>query len=832
MKRGAFLIGLAVGVAALWGRLLAQAPAPAKPAAVVPAAAVATADESAQYNAVVKQYCVGCHNSRVTTSATASGVIFDTPNADLRELASNAVMWEKVVRKMRAGAMPPAGVPHPDAKTQQGLLTWLETRLDQAAATPNPGRPVLHRLNRTEYRNAIRDLLNLEIGDVAQLLPPDDSAYGFDKIADFLGVSQTLLERYLSAAGRISSLAVGDTEVVPGSETYSARQDLSQDKHLDGMPFGTVGGLKVTHNFPVDGEYVLQATLFRTNVDVTRGLEFPRQVELTVDRERVFLHTIGGEAVTQPGEDGRRNEGTGRARLLPRSDQVDLSLQVRVHVTAGPKDLTAAFLQRSRAADPRKMQPYRSSFDTYDATGVPHIETLIVKGPYSVDAPGDTPSRARIFTCRPKTPAQEEPCARTILTTLVRRAYRQPAAAADVNRVMDFYRSSRKNGGNFDAGIQLALQRILASPKFVLRVERDPETVAAGTPYKISDVELASRLSFFLWSSIPDDELLAVAAKGALSQPAVLEQQVRRMLRDPRADSLVDNFAAQWLQLRNLQRITPDNDLFPEFDDNLRQSFRREVELLFQTIMREDRSVLDLLNADYTFVDERLAKHYGITNIYGSHFRRIPVPHEARKGLLGKGAILAVTSNSDRTSPVVRGKWILDNLQGMPPPAPPAVVPPLSASAGTADKPKSMREQMATHRANAVCASCHKLMDPIGLAMENFDAVGRWRTKDAAGPIDATGDLIDGTHVDGIVQLREALLKRPEVFVGTMTEKLLTYAIERGVEAPDMPTVRAIVRDATKQDYRFSSLVLGVVKSPAFQMRLKAAEPALRTAQR
>jgi hypothetical protein len=642
-----------------------------------------------------------------------------------------------------------------------------------------------------------------------------------------------LLERYLSAAGRISALAVGDTEVVPGSETYSARQDLSQDKHLDGMPFGTVGGIKVTHNFPVDGDYVLQATLFRTNVDVTRGLEFPRQMELAVGGERVFLHTIGGEAVTQPGEDGRRNEGTGRARLLPRSDQVDLSLQVRVHVTAGPKDVTAAFLQRSRAADPRKMQPYRSSLDTYDATGVPHIETLIVKGPFTVDSPGETPSRARVFTCRPKAPAQEEPCARQILTTLVRRAYRQPASTADVNRAMDFYRSGRKDGGSFDAGIQLALQRILASPKFVLRVERDPETVTAGTAYKISDVELASRLSFFLWSSIPDDELMAVAAKGALRQPAMLEQQVRRMLRDPRADSLVDNFAAQWLQLRNLQRITPDNDLFPEFDDNLRQSFRREVELLFETVMREDRNVLDLLNADFTFVDERLAKHYGIPSVYGSHFRRIPVPDEARKGLLGKGAILSITSNADRTSPVVRGKWILDNLQGMPPPAPPAVVPPLTASAGTADKPKSMRDQMATHRANAVCASCHKLMDPIGLAMENFDAVGRWRTKDAAGPIDATGDLSDGTHVDGIVQLRQALLKRPDVFVGTMTEKLLTYAIERGVEAPDMPTVRGIVRDATKQDYRFSALVLGVVKSPAFQMRLKAAaEPALRTAQR
>jgi mono/diheme cytochrome c family protein len=790
-------------------------------------AAAASAQDAARYAAVITQYCASCHNGRAATSATASGVVFDT--IDLQNVGANAAMWERVVRKLRAGAMPPAGMPHPDGATQQALVTWLEQRLDASATAPNPGRPVLHRLNRTEYRNAVRDLLALDTGDIASLLPPDDSAYGFDTIADFLGVSQVLLERYLSAAGRISALAVGSLEVAPGSDTYAARQDLSQDRHLEGMPFGTVGGLKATHTFPVDGDYVLQATLYRTNVDQTRGLEHQHQIEMAVDGERVFLQTIGG---TPPGTPGGVDEAaTGRGRLLSRSDAVDAGLQVRVHVKAGPRNLTAAFLQRSRAADARKMQPYRSSFDTYDATGYPHIKTLVVKGPFSVDAPGRTPSRARIFVCTPASPAQEEPCARQILTTLVRRAYRQPASAQDVTRAMAFYKTGRA-GGSFDAGIQLALQRILASPKFVLRVERDPAAVPPGSAYRISDVELASRLSFFLWSSIPDDELLGLAIRGRLHEPAVLDQQVRRMLRDQRSRALVDNFAAQWLQLRNLQRVTPDNDLFPEFDDNLRQAFRREVELLFGTVMNEDRSVLDLLTADYTFVDERLARHYGMTGVYGSQFRRVPVTDEARKGLLGKGAILALTSNADRTSPVVRGKWILDNLQGMPPPAPPANVPALSESAGA--EPKSMRDQMAKHRASAQCAACHKLMDPIGLALENFDAIGRWRAADAAGPIDASGDLLDGTHVDGVVELRQALLKRPELFVGTLTEKLTTYALQRGVDAADMPAIRRIVRDAGRQQYTFSSLVQGIVKSPAFQMRLKAGsvDSAHRTAQR
>ena len=813
MTRSAYFFGVAV--AALAMTAMPQAQAPARPAPR-PALARSSADDAARYAGVITQYCAQCHNARLQTSATASGVVFDT--VDFSNLQTKAVMWEKVVRKLRAGAMPPSGMPHPDAATHEGLVAWLEQRLDEAAATPNPGRPVLHRLNRTEYRNAVRDLLALDIGDVSSLLPPDDSAYGFDKIADFLGVSQVLLERYLSAAGRISSLAVGSLDVVPGSDTYTARQDLSQDKHVDGMPFGTVGGIKATHTFPVDGEYVVQATLYRTNVDQTRGLEHTHQIEIAVDGERVFLQTIGG---TPPGNPGGVDEAaTGRGRLLSRSDAIDAQLQVRVPVKAGPRVVTAAFLQRSRAADSRKMQPYRSSFDTYDASGYPHVRTLVVKGPFNVDAPGETPSRARIFTCRPAAAAQDESCARQILTTLVRRAYRQPPSTLDVNRALEFYRAGRADGGGFENGIQLALQRILASPKFVLRVERDPAAVPAGTAYRVADVELASRLSFFLWSSIPDDELLNLAAKERLRDPLVLEQQVRRMLRDERSRALVDNFAAQWLQLRNLQRVTPDNDLFPEFDDNLRTAFRREVELLFEAIMRQDRSVLDLLTADFTFVDERLAKHYGIPGVYGSQFRRVAVTEEARKGLLGKGAVLAVTSNADRTSPVVRGKWILDNLQGMPPPSPPANVPPLSDSAGT--EPKSMREQMAAHRANPVCASCHKLMDPIGLALENFDAIGRWRTKDAAGPIDASGDLLDGTHVDGVVQLREALLKRPDVFVGTFTEKLMTYALERGVDAPDMPTVRSIVRDVGQRNYKFSTLVLGIVKSPAFQMRLKA----------
>jgi mono/diheme cytochrome c family protein len=778
-----------------------------------------TPQSDARHAAVINQYCVTCHSARLKSG----GLVLE--KADFTNVAGNAEVWEKVTRKLRMGAMPPLGAPRPDRAASDALAGWLETELDRAAADhPNPGRALVHRLNRTEYGNAIRDLLAVDIGDVATLLPPDDSAYGFDTIADFLGVPRVLLERYLNAAGRISALAVGDRDIAPGSDTFLNRQDLSQDQHLPGLPFGTVGGMASRYTFPVDAEYTFQAKLFTTNVGETRGLEYNHQLVFTVDGKQVFNTTIGPPApnATSGGRagDGRADDGE-RIRNAKLSD----NLQVTVPVPAGPHTVGVAFVQRSRALDARKMQPYlRSSFDTYDATGVPHLESLTIKGPFKITGVGDTPSRQRIFVCRPANVAAEEACAGQILSTLVRRAYRMPVDAGDLARVMDFYHAARKDDGSFDAGIQSGLQRILASPKFVMRSERDPIAVPPAAAYRLSDVELATRLSFFLWSSIPDDELLRVASQGRLSRPAVLARQVQRMLADPRSEALVKNFAGQWLQLRNLRRVVPDPDLFPDFDDNLRQGFQREAELLFQSVMQEDRNVVDLLTADYTFVNERLAKHYKIPFVYGEQFRRVPVTADERKGLLGKGAVLLVTSNADRTSPVVRGKWILDNLLGMPPPPPPANVPPLKEN-GERTKPLTMREQMEEHRANAACASCHKLMDPIGFAMENFDAVGSWRTMDAGGPIDAAAQLFDGTKIDGVVALRTALASHPDVFVRTVSENLMTYALGRGLESYDMPSVRRIVRDAAGHENRFSSIVMGIVTSTPFQMRMKG--PAL-----
>jgi hypothetical protein len=803
--KGVFLAACLVAVAALGtsaprAAILQDAPQPVPPPAE-------------RYGEVVKRYCVTCHNQRTKTG----DLVLEALN--LGEVSEHADVWERVVHKLRTGAMPPPGAARPDPTTATSLVAWLETELDRAAAAhPNPGRPVLHRLNRTEYANAVRDLLALNIGDIASLLPPDDSAYGFDNNAEFLGVSRVLLESYLSAAEEISSLAVGDTDVAPGSDTYRNRQDLSQDKHLEGLPLGTVGGLLVEHNFPADGEYVLQARLFRTNVDQTRGLEHPHQLEITVDGERVYLTTVGPppapDAAKAP---AGRPDDTERKR----SNSIDSQLQVRLPIKAGPRSVGVAFVQRSRAVDAGKLQPYlRSSFDTYDATGVPHIEALIVQGPFKVTGPGDTPSRQRIFICRPSAQLTEEACASRILATLARRAYRQAVSPTDLRRLLEFYREGRADG-TFESGIQRALLRILASPKFVLQVERDPVGLRAGSVYRLPDVELASRLSFFLWSTAPDDELLNVALQGRLKDKGVLLQQVRRMLASPRSDALIHNFAGQWLQLRNLQRIVPDPDLFPDFDDNLRQAFEREAELLFASIVREDRNVLDLMTADYTFVNERLAKHYGIPNVYGDQFRRVQVSDDARKGLLGKGAILLLTSNADRTSPVVRGKWILDNLLGSPPPSPPNNVPPLKDNKDRS-KPLTMREQMEEHRANPVCASCHKLMDPLGFALENFDAVGAWRDRDAGGPIDSSSQLFDGTKVNGAVELRQALLKHQTVFVETLTEKLLTYAIGRGLQPYDMPAVRGIVRSAERDDNRFSSIIIGIVTSTPFQMKVKS----------
>jgi mono/diheme cytochrome c family protein len=804
MKRSLFVIAIAMWVASAGFTLRARASSPQTPGAVPEA-------PDARYAAVVKQYCVTCHNERAKTANLS------LEKLDVANVATAGDVWEKVIRKLRRGAMPPEGARRPDKATSDGLTAWLETELDRAAVShPNPGRPLPHRLNRAEYANAVRDLLALDVGDVAALLPADDSAYGFDNIAEALGASSVLLERYVTAAGRISALAIGDPDVSPGSETFVVRQDYSQDQHVDGQPFGTVGGVLANYTFPLDGEYVLSASLMRTNVDATRGLEDPRQVEFTLDGERVFITSIGGTTPTGLPGAAAAEEGASKPRLS-RSDAVDAQLQVRLKVKAGPRAVGVAFLQRSLGENTRRLQPFRSSLDSYDATGMPHIRTLSITGPYNPTGPGDTPSRRRVFVCRPANAQADEACATQILTTLARRAYRQPPTAADVQRLLDFYRAGRRDG-NFETGIQRALQRILASPKFVIRVEREPSTVAPGAAYAISDYELASRLSFFLWSSIPDDELLDVAARGRLKTPSVLEQQVRRMLADSRAEALVSNFAGQWLQLRNLRNSVPNEDLFPEFDDNLRQAFQRETEMFFDSIMREDRNVLELLTADFTFVNERLARHYKIPNIYGSHFRRVPVADEARRGLFGQGSILTSTSNANRTSPTVRGKWILANLIGMPPSPPPANVPPLKENPEGA-APVNIRAQMEQHRTDPVCASCHKLMDPLGFAMENFDAVGRWRTRDNGSPIDASGQFLDGSTLNGVQGLRQMLVSHPDIFVGTLTEKLLTYALGRGLDSHDMPAVRKIVRESAGHDYRFSTLVLGIATSVPFQMR-------------
>jgi hypothetical protein len=749
--------------------------------------------------AVLDRYCVTCHNQRTR----AGGMALDT--LDIAHVDAQPAAWEAVVRKVRTGAMPPQGMPRPDEATAASLTSWLTAELDRAGATPNPGRPLLRRLNRAEYGNVIRDLLALDV-DVRSLLPADDSAFGFDNNADLLVVSPSLLERYLTAADRVSALAVGDPSTAPGSESYYTRGDQSQSQHLEGLPLGTVGGIGVRHTFPLDGEYQFQVALTRTNLEATRGLELPHQLEIAVDGERVFLGTIGGDA--EAGQTGPINE---------KSDATDARLRVRVRVKAGPRLVTATFI-RKIAENTNRLRPFlRSNAGTYDSTGRPHVKSLTVTGPFNPTGPGDTPSRRRIFTCRPAAAASEGDCARRILTTLARRAYRRPVVDADIAPLMTFYREGRRKG-TFETGVQLALRRLLASPTFVFRVEEDSSSV-----HRVSDVELASRLSFFLWSSMPDDELLDVAAANRLHLPAVLEAQVRRMLADPKSDALVENFAGQWLQVRNLQNIAPNTDEFPDFDNNLRDAFRRETELFFRSVMREDRDVLDLMTADYTFVNERLAKHYGLPNIYGSQFRRVTLADENRRGLLGKGSVLLVTSHADRTAPTLRGKWILENLLGTPPPAPPGNVPPFEQTAGP--KPRTIRERMEIHRANPSCAGCHRSMDALGFTLENFNAVGAWRTRDAGHDVNAQGTMADGEAVVGVAGLRAALLKRPDAFVETLTEKLLTYGLGRGLQYYDMPAVRGILRDAAGQDNRFSSIVLGIVKSVPFQLRRNAEAP-------
>jgi hypothetical protein len=702
--------------------------------------------------------------------------------------------------------MPPAGMPRPDEPTAAALVTSLTTALDRAAR-PNPGRPLLHRLNRAEYANVVRDLLAIDV-DVRSLLPADDSAFGFDNNADLLVVSPSLLDRYLSAADRVSALAVGDMTTAPGSDTFYTKGDQSQSQQVEGLPLGTVGGIGVRYTFPLDGEYELRVALTRTNLDAIRGLEHPHQLEISVDGERVFLTDIGGAA--EAGQTGA---------ISDRSDATDARLHVRVPVKAGPRLVVATFI-RKVAENTNRLRPFlRSNAGTYDSTGRPHVKSLTIKGPFNATGPGDTPSRQRVFVCRPATVSAEEPCARRIMATLARRAYRRPVGDRDLAPLMEFYRDGRKKG-TFETGVQLALRRLLASPTFIFRVEEDPANVAPGAAYRVSDLELASRLSFFLWSSMPDDALLDLAAAGRLRQPAVLEAQVRRMLADPKANALVENFAGQWLHIRNLQNIAPNTDEFPDFDNDLRDAFRRETELFFGSVVREDRDALDLMTADYTFANERLARHYGLPGIYGPQFRRVTLTSDARRGLLGKGSVLLATSHADRTAPTLRGKWILENLLGTPPPAPPANVPPFEQTASA--KPRTIRERLESHRANPSCSSCHRTMDGLGFTLENFNAVGAWREREVGGEVNAEGTMTDGQRAVGVAGLRAALLKHPDVFVQTLTEKLMVYGLGRGLQDYDMPVVRGVVRDAFAQERRFSALILGIVKSTPFQMRRKS----------
>jgi hypothetical protein len=762
---------------------------------------------------LLNQYCVTCHSEKLKTGGLS------LQGANLTDIPKGAETWEKVIRKLRVGAMPPQGMPRPDKATLDGFTTFLETALDRAySAKPNPGRATMHRLNRTEYANAIRDLLALDI-DATALLPPDDESSGFDNIADVLRVSPSLMERYLSASWNISRQALGNLSIAPSTATYRVRPDLSQDQHIEGLPLGTRGGTLIHHTFPVDGEYIIKVRLWRNTFDLMRGMEDSHQIEISLDGERVRLVTVGGHDDFVKMAENPGSFGT----------DLDQRLTIRMPVKAGSRAISATTILRSHAQKDDLIKPFmRTTVDGEDITGDPSVDRVTIEGPFNQTGVGDTASRRKILVCQPvvdKSGGKDElPCARKILSTLARRAYRRPLKDSDLEQPLSFYQRSRNHNGSFDAGIESALQLILASPEFLFRFEPDPAGAAADTPYRIDDVALASRLSFFLWSSIPDDTLLNLAAQGKLKDPAVLDQQIKRMLADPKAEALADNFAEQWLFLRNLKNATPNLVEYPDFDDNLRQAMLQETKMFFESIQHEDRSALDLLNADYTFVNERLAKHYGIPNIYGSQFRRIQVTDPARRGLLGQGSILTVTSYPNRTSPVQRGKWILTNILGTPPTPPPPNVPELKENA-EGSRPKSVRERMEAHRADAVCAGCHKVMDPVGFALENFDAIGRWRATDDGAKIDPSGTLFNGAKVAGAAELRQTLTSRPEVFVGVMTEKLLTYALGRGVEYYDMPAVRRIVHDAGTHDFKFSALIAGVVKSTPFQMKLKA--PAL-----
>jgi cytochrome c553 len=795
---------LAVGVERQTATVSAQAPAERTAAA-----------DSAR--TALQKYCVTCHNERLKTG----GVTLDS--LDVEHAADRPEIWEKVAHKLRAHEMPPPSAPRPDDATYAALATFIETSLDRAAALhPDPGRVPVHRLNRAEYVNAIRDLLGLEI-DARALLPADDAdRQGFDNIAGVLSVSPALIERYMSAARKISRLAVGDPSLVPVFETYKTPKMLTQDERMDeDLPFGSRGGLAILHWFPVDADYVIRVRLRRQLYDYILGLGEPHQLDVRLDGKRVQRFSIGGEATGRPAPATFVGNMLGSPEWEKYMHEADYGLEVRVAVTAGEHRVGVSFIDAPIELE-GVLQPPQTGFDRgtneqYD--GNPAIGTVAIGGPYNASGPGASVSRRRLFVCEPAKKADEDNCARTILSTVARRAYRRPVADDDIKTLWPFFEAGRKTGG-FDAGIQQALERLLADPDFLFRIERTPDGVKPGTPYRLTDLELASRLSFFLWSSIPDDQLLDSAVRGQLSDPAVLERQVRRMLADPRSNALVTNFAGQWLGLRKIAGMTPDPDTFPEFDENLRSALVQETELFLDSQLRDDRSIVDLVNADYTFVNERLARHYGIPNVYGSRFRRVTMSPE-RRGLLGQASILALTSYPNRTSPVLRGKWLLDNVLGSPPPPPPPNVPDLKTT-GEDGRPASIRARMEQHRTNAVCASCHVRMDPLGFALENFDALGKWRASSDGARVDASGVLPDGTRFEGLPGLQTFLADHRTQVVTTVTEKLLTYAVGRGAEYYDRPAIRAIVNTAAPKEYRWSAIVLGIVQSAPFQMRRAA----------
>jgi mono/diheme cytochrome c family protein len=752
---------------------------------------------AADARATVDRYCVACHNDRAKVGGLSLAGV------DLIDVSSSAEILEKVVLKLRAKSMPPAGSPRPDPEAYGQLYSWLQAELDRsAAAHPNAGRTeALHRLNRAEYRNAIRDLLGIEGLNVEAMLPTDDASYGFDNIAGALAMSPTHVERYQVAARKISHIAVGDLSLVPDGENRILPLDLSQDHRLESLGFGTRGGITLRRYFPVDAEYVLQ---FQTVAGFGNTVYEGNFIEVALDGERVYYSKV----------DQVEAFGTN-------DDDASTKYEVRLPIKAGPHSMTVTFLETTRASVEDLLHPYQRP-PTFSSTkharlggyAGPYVSQFSYIGPLNPVGAADSPSRRRIFICVPSAPAEQAPCARRIISALARRAFRRPVTADDTDVLFASYMRGRAAGG-FEAGIRVAVEHVLSSPDFLFRIVREPAGAASNAPYAIDDLALASRLSFFLWSSIPDEELLALAAAGRLRAPAVFDRQVQRMLRDRRAQALVDNFAGQWLRLRNVSGVVPNTLMFQDFDENLRVAFRRETELFFGSIVQEDRSVLDLIGADYTFVNERLARHYGIPGVYGTEFQRVTVTNGQRGGLLGQGSVLVATSHSNRTSPVVRGKWILENLLASPPPPPPANIPPLenTPSKGT------LRQRMEQHRANPVCASCHKPMDPLGFALENFDAVGAWRTHENALPVDARGSLPDGTAFDGVAGLKRALLSQPDAFLHALTGQLMTYALGRGLEWYDAPAVREVVRNSAKQQYRFSSIVLGVVNSTPFRMR-------------